>query len=66
MLLPPEPFRAEVLAMAREGDPWARILRASSNGTGLRLTAEDVSRLAGDRAIYDAALEEAGARIDAR
>lgn len=57
--------KAEVAKMAREGDPWARIIRAWQRGTGLRLTADDVDTLGRDGAIWDCAAEEANRRLDA-
>jgi recombinational DNA repair protein RecT len=56
----------EILAMAQEGDPWARLWRAMVRGTGLRLTADEVGRLSMDQAIIDCAVAEAEDRLDAR
>ena len=57
---------SELAAMAREGDPWARFWRAAQRGTGLRLSAADVDRLASDNAIQAAASFVAVRRIEER
>ena len=43
---------------ARKLSPWARLYRAAQRGTGCRLTAADVQRLAHDDAIMTRGLAD--------
>ena len=48
-------------ARLRRMTPWQRIRRAANRGTGLRLSTEDIQRLAHDNAIMTRAeLDEDG------